>query len=770
MDLNHILKSVSRAILIPIIILPIAAVMLTVGVIFGNQLMISVGAIGFSNIAIIIAGAVAMELSDTDDFSPAIGAVVTHLILDAGVKSLVSKSTLEVISVDKVTMGVFSGIIAGIMSALIFNYIENKKSIISKRSIFQVVNFLNALVFSVIFGFIWRFLFIIFTKIANWMVISDKLGLFVYGFLNRIAVIFGLHHTMNTIAWTKFGEYEGKTGDLFRFFAGDKTAGAFMSGYFVIMIFALPAAAVAMYMASKKRHKKAALKVLAPASLASMLSGITEPIDLTYIFVAPPLLIFNAIASGLAMVIASSFNLKLGFQFSGGLIDYVWYYDKATNPLLLLPIGAVFAAVYYFVFYFYIKKYKALTPGRYPEHVDAHDNLLFLSKAIGDLSNIDKLSYKRNELYLNLEDTSNIDLNLLKEHDMYGKIDGNRLTIYFNELINYKKILIYLDTQITVESEKIKLLKKISNHFKIILNAAGSLTQMINKIKNGDGSLPGLLQLKSTSEETMHTSKEQNHASEQSFEHIKEFSAKRDNLFVNIEATRESSNRSLDISKGSINTLKEMTERINEIKILSKENEDIVTKLVDLSSEIEKITGAIDDISESTNLLALNAAIEAARAGEAGKGFAVVAEEIRKLSAKTDSETEKIGKLINTIVSETKKVKESTDKVMDSVNTGIEKNMIVNESITNIINNIEDIKDKIDLVFNQADQEKQLFSEIESTFNFIKENSATIETQSALNFDTVDELTKSLESGSKEIDNLRDKATHLDNEINNYMK
>jgi PTS system N-acetylglucosamine-specific IIC component len=167
---------------------------------------------------------------------------------------------------------------------------------------------------------------------------SQSIGLFAYGVLNRALIITGLHHILNNIAWFLLGDYNGVTGDLNRFFAGDPAAGSFMSGFFPVMMFGLPAACLAMYHSAHTEKKKAVGGLLMSMALTSFLTGVTEPIEFTFMFLAPVLYAIHALLTGIAMVAMNLFSVKLGFGFSAGLFDYVLNFSRSTRPLWLIPI------------------------------------------------------------------------------------------------------------------------------------------------------------------------------------------------------------------------------------------------------------------------------------------------------------------------------------------------------------------------------------------------------------------------------------------------
>jgi PTS system N-acetylglucosamine-specific IIC component len=184
---------------------------------------------------------------------------------------------------------------------------------------------------------------------------SGELGLLVFGFLNRILIVTGLHHVLNNIAWFVVGDYHGATGDLRRFFADDPSAGAFMSGFFPVMMFGLPAACLAMYHTARPEKKKAVGGMLFSLALTSFLTGVTEPIEFSFMFLAPVLYAVHAVLTGVAMALMNLLDVKLGFTFSAGLFDYVLNFGKATPAVAAADRGDL-RRVYYGLFRFFIQR------------------------------------------------------------------------------------------------------------------------------------------------------------------------------------------------------------------------------------------------------------------------------------------------------------------------------------------------------------------------------------------------------------------------------
>jgi PTS system N-acetylglucosamine-specific IIC component len=203
---------------------------------------------------------------------------------------------------------------------------------------------------------------------------SGALGAFVYGFVNRLLIPLGLHHIVNSYVWFIYGNYTAPDGsvvhgDITRFAAGDATAGAFTSGFFPILMFGLPGAALAMIHVANKRQRKLAVGILSAAALTAFVTGVTEPLEFAFMFVAFPLYLIHALLTGLSLAVAHLLDIHLAFSFSAGLVDLILYgtAPAASNVPYLIVMGVIYFAVYYFLFRFVITRWNMRTPGRGPD-------------------------------------------------------------------------------------------------------------------------------------------------------------------------------------------------------------------------------------------------------------------------------------------------------------------------------------------------------------------------------------------------------------------
>jgi PTS system N-acetylglucosamine-specific IIC component len=382
------LQPLGRALMLPIAVLPIAALLLRLGQadMFDIPFIAAAGNAIFSNLGLLFAAGVAVGLARENHGAAALAGVVAYLVATEGAKSLlrlppdvISASDLEQAAwraKEIAKLSVPAGILAGITAGLLYNRFSNFKlpdylAFFGGRRFVPIVAGLAGVVGAVLFGYGFPWFEGGVDTLSHWVVGAGPIGLFAYGVLNRLLLVTGLHHILNNIAWFLLGDFHGATGDLKRFFAGDPTAGSFMAGFFPVMMFGLPAACLAMYRNALPDRRKAVGGLLLSVALTSLLTGVTEPIEFLFIFLAPLLFALHAILTGLAMVIMDALGVKLGFGFSAGLFDYVLNYGLATRPLLLLPVGAAYFLIYYVTFSWCIRRFNLATPGREPSEVQA---------------------------------------------------------------------------------------------------------------------------------------------------------------------------------------------------------------------------------------------------------------------------------------------------------------------------------------------------------------------------------------------------------------
>ncbi len=366
------LQSLGRSLMLPIAVLPAAALLLRLGQpdLLNIAWMAAAGNAIFSQLSMIFALGIAIGLTGGAG-AAGLAAVVGYLVFNGVFNAIIPQ--VNGAPDPNISMGVLSGILIGIVAANLYRRFYDIRlpdylAFFGGRRFVPIVTSFAALILGLIFGLIWPTIQIGINAFGTGIVDLGPLGVGIYGFLNRLLIPLGLHHVLNTYVWFQLGTFNGPHGvvhgDLNRYFAGDPTAGNFMTGFFPIMMFGLPAACLAMVRYA--RFPKVAAGILLSAALTSFLTGVTEPVEFAFIFVAPVLFVIHAILTGSALAVCYLLNIKIGFGFSAGLFDYLLNFSKSntTNPLLLLLVGLVYGVIYYFVFSFFITRFDLGTPGR----------------------------------------------------------------------------------------------------------------------------------------------------------------------------------------------------------------------------------------------------------------------------------------------------------------------------------------------------------------------------------------------------------------------
>jgi PTS system N-acetylglucosamine-specific IIC component len=395
------LQQLGRALMLPIAVLPVAALMLRLGQpdllgapgladlgggAFGvmAQAFAAAGGAVFGNLGLIFAVGVAVGLARENHGAAGLAGLVCFLVATEGTKALLvvppdvlsaaaeGAKDLAGAAWKQKEIGKLSipaGILSGVVAGVAYNRFSDIRlpeylAFFGGRRFVPILCGLAGVVLALVFGFTWPTLERGMDALSAGVLDLGPLGLFLYGFLNRILIVTGLHHILNNLAWFLLGDFNGVTGDLNRFAAGDPTAGAFMAGFFPVMMFGLPAACLAMYHAARPERRKAVGGMLASVALTSFLTGVTEPIEFSFMFLAPALYAVHAVLTGVSMALMDALGVKLGFGFSAGLFDFVLNFNKATRPWLLIPIGVAYFGVYYGAFRLAIRVFDLKTPGR----------------------------------------------------------------------------------------------------------------------------------------------------------------------------------------------------------------------------------------------------------------------------------------------------------------------------------------------------------------------------------------------------------------------
>ncbi len=366
------LQSVGRSFMLPIAVLPAAGLLLRFGQpdLLNLPWMAAAGGALFDNLSMIFAVGIAIGLTGGEG-AAALAGLVGFLVFNGVFKAIIPQ--VNGLPDPTISMGVLSGILVGLVSAGLYRRFYDIRlpdflAFFGGKRFVPIITALAALVLGAIFGLIWPPIQGVINAVGQGIVGLGPLGPGIYGFLNRLLIPLGLHHVLNTYVWLQLGTFHGAhgvvNGDLSRYFAGDPTAGNFMAGFFPIMMFGLPAACLAMIRYAK--YPKVAAGILLSAALTSFVTGVTEPIEFAFLFVAPVLFLVHAILTGTALAVCTILGIRIGFTFSAGLTDLLINFGKAntSNPWLLIVVGLVYAVVYYFVFSFFITRFDLGTPGR----------------------------------------------------------------------------------------------------------------------------------------------------------------------------------------------------------------------------------------------------------------------------------------------------------------------------------------------------------------------------------------------------------------------
>ncbi|OLS37012.1 PTS sugar transporter [Alkalihalophilus pseudofirmus] len=453
------LQKIGKSLMLPIAVLPAAALLLRLGQedLLNIPFMAGAGAAIFDNLALIFAMGVAIGFAHDNNGSAALAGAIGYFVLVNGTQAIN----------DNIEMAILGGIISGIIAGLLYNRFHNIQlpqwlGFFSGRRFVPIITAATMVLLAGIFGVVWPPIQEMINGLGQWIIDAGALGAGVYGFLNRLLIPIGLHHVLNSLVWFVFGEFNGATGDLNRFFAGDPSAGIFMTGFFPVMMFGLPAACLAIILTAKKEKKKQVTGMFIGLALTSFLTGITEPIEFSFMFLSPLLYVIHALLTGAAMSVTYLLEIRHGFGFSAGFLDYALNFSIAQRPLLLLGVGLVYGVIYFVIFYVLIRVLNLKTPGREDddeiveeasaEHATGdkyHTMAVQFIDALGGKENITSIDNCATRLRLEIADSSLIDENALKKSGARGVMRMSKSSIQ-----------VIVGTDVEFVSDKIKQMLK----------------------------------------------------------------------------------------------------------------------------------------------------------------------------------------------------------------------------------------------------------------------------------------------------------------------
>lgn len=467
------LQKIGKSLMLPVSVLPAAGLLLRFGQpdLLNIPYMAQAGDAIFSNLPMIFAVGVAIGFSGGEGVA-ALAAVVGQFILQAVIKvasgnaatALAQKTATaqnmslkdfmatpaysDIVSKTTINMGVFGGIAIGLIAGYLFNKFHDIKlpqvlGFFGGRRFVPIITSVAALAFGIIGVTIWSPIQNGINVAAQWAS-NSILGPAFYAAGKRLLIPVGLHHMYYPPFLYQFGEYVSNGvkyfGDSARYFQGDPTAGVFMASEYPILMFGLPGAALAIIAAAKKENRKKVSGMMISAAFVAFLTGITEPIEFSFIFVAPMLFVFHVLAAFLSGIVTSILKIRLGYTFSASFIDYLLGFKYAGNPWLIWPVGLAFFALYFVVFYSVIKAFNIKTPGREDEDTDApmpinvkgSEKARRVLMAIGGKENIEVLDACVTRLRLTLKDVSKVQQSTLKALGAAGiLVAGNSVQVIF---------------------------------------------------------------------------------------------------------------------------------------------------------------------------------------------------------------------------------------------------------------------------------------------------------------------------------------------------
>lgn len=484
-----VLQKVGKALMLPVAILPAAGILLAVGNALQNPTLINLapfldnnaitmvakimeqaGSVIFGNLSLLFAVGVAIGLAGGEGVA-GLAAIVGFLIMNATMGTALGidaaalaehpQSYASVLGIPTLQTGVFGGIIVGLIAAYMYNKffeieLPSYLGFFAGKRFVPIATAASTVLLGLLMILIWPPIQAGLNAFSTNMVDANRtVASFIFGVIERSLIPFGLHHIFYAPFWYEFGSYTNAAGDLVR---GDQrifmeqikdnvqhlTAGTFTTGKYPFMMFGLPAAALAIYHEARPEKKAVVGGLMASAALTSFLTGITEPIEFSFLFVAPVLFGIHAIFAGLSFMTMHLLNVKIGMTFSGGLIDYILFglINPQTNAWIVIPVGLVFTVIYYFGFRFAIRKFNLKTPGRELEEDDdsqagpgkagSGDLAANILDAMGGKENIAHLDACITRLRVSVNDIKNVDKAELKKLGAAGVLEvGNNIQAIF---------------------------------------------------------------------------------------------------------------------------------------------------------------------------------------------------------------------------------------------------------------------------------------------------------------------------------------------------
>ncbi|MFM0377920.1 PTS glucose transporter subunit IIBC [Paraburkholderia strydomiana] len=462
-----VLQKVGKSLMLPVAVLPVAGLLLGLGATDFHgyvpaivlALMKNAGDVIFANLPLIFAIGVALGFTENDGVS-GIAATIGYLVMTATLGVIAKVEGIEpdmIMGIPSIQTGVFGGILAGGLAAWMFNRyyriaLPAYLGFFAGKRFVPIVTAIGSIVLGAILSVVWPPIGSAIKAFSQWAAVSDpRTAATVYGFVERLLIPFGLHHIWNVPFFFEAGSFLDPTtgkvvhGDITRFFAGDRTAGI-LAGAFLFKMFGLPAAAIAIWHCAKPENKVAVGGMMVSAALTSFLTGITEPIEFAFLFVAPVLYLIHACLAASAQFVANTLGMRMGFTFSQGGIDFLMFNligNKSTHAWYVFILGPIYAVIYYGVFRFVITRFDLKTPGREDDTVETAKvstagvggRSRELVLAFGGRSNIDSLDACITRLRISVKNPALVNEGKLKALGAAGVVRvGNGVQAIFGPL------------------------------------------------------------------------------------------------------------------------------------------------------------------------------------------------------------------------------------------------------------------------------------------------------------------------------------------------
>jgi len=447
------LQRLGKSLMLPVAALPVASILMGIGYWIDptgwgansvvSAFLLKAGGSLIDNMGILFAIGVAVGMSDDNDGTAGLAGLVSWLVITTllapGAVAMFKHIDVKAVApAFSKTQTQFIGITAGLIGAYCYNKFKGTKLpdalgfFSGKRSVAIVTAGMSILAALILF-FIWPVVYGGLVAFGKSIVSTDFIGAGIYAFLNRLLIPTGLHHALNSVFWFDVAG----VNDLGNFWSGKGTLGVtgmYMTGFFPVMMFGLPAAALAMYHTAKDKKKKVVYGLLMAGALSSFFTGVTEPLEFAFMFLAPPLYLVHAILTGISAAVCTLLPVRAGFNFSAGFVDYFLSFKApmAQNPLMLILIGLVFGVIYYVVFRFAITKWNLKTPGREDDDDDEVNAVLanndytqvasIILQGVGGKENVTSIDNCVTRLRLTIKDQAVVNEKVIKSAGVAGII------------------------------------------------------------------------------------------------------------------------------------------------------------------------------------------------------------------------------------------------------------------------------------------------------------------------------------------------------------